>query len=170
MHASIPISVVVLIGCASATRSAFHQSDPSFRPSRGSAPRVYLERDLDQVPPGALKSVGLVEVTVPESSGIARAIELAAEKGREVGCWILVEHEAFAALQTTRQSRVELSHGAIIMLAHGGGGGGGDAPSSEGMLTVEFDCVIEARSAAGPRANHTSASSTIRPVAIGPRT
>ena len=145
------VLVFGLLGCAPSTRTVFHQSDPTFRPAPGPAPRVYSELNAGDVPKVPMRSVGLVEVTVPESSGIARAIELAMQKGRELGCWILIEQSAFTTLDT-RASRIELAHGARIVLAHTGGGGAdhGAAPASEGKLTAEFHCVLRATPASDP--------------------
>lgn len=137
-----------LLACAgSSVRAVFHPSDPSFRATPGALPRAYLENELDAVPRVPMRSVGLIEVTVPASSGMRRVVEAAAEKGRQLGCWILVEHSAFATLQ----SSAALPFGARAYLAHGGGGGGGHGPvaasgaqASDGAITGEFDCVMQA--------------------------
>lgn len=135
-----------LLACSGASvQTAFHPSDPSFRGAPGPAPRAYLENELDGVPKVRMRSVGLIEVTVPASSGIHRAVEAAVVKGRELGCWILVEHSAFATLQ----SGASLPFGARIYLAHGGGGHSPSAPAagaqaSDGTVTAEFDCVLQA--------------------------
>ena len=137
--------IVAFVSCSgSSIRAAFHPTDPSFRGTPGPAPRAYLENEIDAVPKVSMRSVGLIEVTVPASSGIRRTVEAAVEKGRELGCWILVEHSAFATLQSSSS----LAFGARIYLAHGGGGHGpstsGDgASASDGTLTAEFDCVVQ---------------------------
>ncbi len=125
-------------GCAGSVRATFHPIDETFRPSPGPAPRVYVEGNIADVPKVGLRSVGLIEVTVPQSSGIDRAIAVAIDKGRELGCWILIEHSAFA----TVSSSAELDHGARMILAHGAG------PTPQGggpkrKLVTEFDCVIQ---------------------------
>lgn len=140
------IVFAALVACSgSSVRAVFHPSDPSFRATPGTLPRAYLENELDAVPRVPMRSVGLIEVTVPASSGMHRVVEAAAEKGRELGCWILVERSAFATLQ----SSAALSFGARAYLAHGGGGGHGPVPptgaqASDGSITAEFDCVMQA--------------------------
>jgi len=128
------------MGCSGSVRSVFHPSDPAFRPTPGPIPRVYLEIDLADVPKMGMRSVGLLEVTVPKSSGIKRAIDVAAEKARDLGCWILIEHSAFQSVEP----RASLDHGAIVALAHGGVGHIGRGPSPKGSLTAEFDCIVRA--------------------------
>jgi len=138
--------IATLFACSGGSiRAAFHATDPSFRGAPGPAPKAFLESEIEAVPKVRMRSVGLIEVTVPASSGIRRAIEVAVDKGREVGCWILIEHAAFA----TVQSRASLSFGARVFLAHGGGGhdpapSSGGAQASDGTLTAEFDCVMQA--------------------------
>lgn len=104
----------------------------------GPTPRVYVEANLDGVPQSKMRSVGIIEVTVSQTKGLARAIELAAEKGRELGCWVLIEHAIFQKLQ----SRASLAFGAGVTLAHGPAPTVGHtrAPST---LTAEFDCVVQ---------------------------
>lgn len=102
-----------------------------------------MESNVDEVPTSGIRSVGLIEVTVPESSGIQRTLDVAAKKGQELGCWILVEHSAFMNLESKASSRF----GAVVILAHGGhdaGGSSGGNESSGGTLTAEFDCVLPA--------------------------
>lgn len=103
---------------------------------------MYIEANIGDVPKVPMRSVGLITVTVPESSGIKSAIDVAVAKGRELGCWILIEHSAFEALQ----SQAGLIGGAHIFLAHGGGDGGGghgQQSASSGTLSAEFDCVLQ---------------------------
>ncbi len=78
-----------------------------------------------------MRSVGLIRINLPESSGRKRVLELAVEKGRELGCWVLVEHSAFTSLNA------ELEDGARIFLAHAGG-----HEAAPGALQAEFDCVL----------------------------
>ena len=103
-----------------------------------------MESNLDEVPTSGIRSVGIIEVTVPESSGIQRTLDVAAKKGQELGCWILVEHSAFMNLESKASSRF----GAVVVLVHGGGHTAGGSPggnaSSGGTLTAEFDCVLPA--------------------------
>ena len=109
------MAALSLASCHGGARATFHLSDPRFRPTPGATPRVYLPADLAGVPRVPMRSVGLIEVTVPERGGIAAAAEAAAAKGRELGCWIVVEHGAFARLP----ARASLAHGARVLLAHG---------------------------------------------------
>lgn len=125
------------LGCGSGGMGAvFHRTDPHFRASAGAAPRVYFERDLDAVPSVGLHSVGLIVVRVPSKRGPARAAALAVEKGRELGCWLLIEHSAFATLQTS----TSLTSGARIFLAHGSAE---HAAPVTAALKIEFDCVVQ---------------------------
>lgn len=86
-----------------------------------------------------MRSVGFIQVTVPGDSGISRAIEVATAKGRDLGCWILIEHGAFA----TVQSSAPLDHGASIILAHGPGLHIRGPVGPKGKLTAKFDCVMQ---------------------------
>lgn len=143
MRSKLPAIAIasVAIGCGSTTRSVFHLTDQTFRPAPGSAPAVYLV--VDDVPRSRMRSVGTIVVTVAQSSGIQRAIEVAKEKGRQLGCWILIEESIFA----TARTRASLDHGAAVQLAHGGGDHGGQdrggSESSDGKLTAEFHCVLQ---------------------------
>lgn len=151
-----------VMGCSGGVRSVFHPSDPAFRPTPGPMPRVYLEIDLADVPKVGMRSVGLIEVRVPKSSGIERAIDVAAEKGRELGCWILIEHSTFARVEP----RASLDHGAIVTLAHGGVGHVGRSPSPRASVTAEFDCIV--RTNAGDAASARTID-TWPPIPAGPR-
>lgn len=131
--------------CGGSVRAVFHPTDATFRPAPGARPQVYAAINAADVPRVPSRSVGTIEVTVPSSSGIQRALEVAADKGRELGCWIVVEEAAFAAAR----SRASLDHGAQAQLAHGGGGGHdeparhGASPASDGSQTMAFHCVIQ---------------------------
>lgn len=144
--ALLAISVIfiggaAIVGCSGGIRVVFHPTDRTFIGRPGPRPRVYLPMNLDELPKTGMRSVGLIEVTVPESSGIERAIDAATEKGRELGCWILIEHSAFATVQT----RASLDHGAVIILAHGPGPHVGPSASPPvGKRTAQFHCVVEA--------------------------
>lgn len=144
------VAVVILggatgsMGCSSSLRVSFHPSDSTFTPTPGPLPRIYMESNLHEVPTSGIRSVGIIEVTVPASSGTQRTFDVAAKKGQELGCWILVEHSAFMNLASKASSRF----GAVVVLVHGdghaaGGSTGGNA-SSGGTLTAEFDCVVPA--------------------------
>lgn len=157
-------SIISALGCSASSRSSFQPTDPTFKPKAGPAPRVYLEANIADVPNVPMRTVGVISVTVPESSGIKSAIDVAVAKGQELGCWILVEHSAFEALP----SHSQLTGGARIFLAHGGGGGDtGHAQenTSGGSVTAEFDCVLQrgeptakvARRNAAPRRAHPAA-------------
>jgi len=136
--------VAAMIGCAGTTRSVFHPTDPTFAPRTGPMPRVYLHRNLANVPASGMRSVGLIAVTVRESSGIERAIEVATDKGSELGCWILIEHSAFEAIKP----HASIAHGATVILIHGSLGGlpgSLNVNSSSGKTTV-FDCIMPTNS------------------------
>lgn len=90
-----------------------------------------------------MRSVGLIEVTMPKSTGIDRAVEAAAKKGSELGCWIVVEHSAFASLE----SRASVAHGATVILAHGVPHVGRTASPKQRI--AQFDCVVQLNSSAG---------------------
>jgi len=138
-------TIACWLGCGGPTTNiAFQQSDPAFRPAPGAKPRVYLEGDEAEIPKVPMRSVGLVVLSVPEGSGIAGGLELARQKGQQLGCWILVEHSVFVSLHSA-QSRVELAYGATIVLVHATGGGVGHAkePKTEGQISAELDCVLQ---------------------------
>ena len=124
------------LGCAAPVRARFEATDPTFRAMAGPRPRVYVDSNLDGMSATGLRSVGLITVRVPRSSGIQRVLELAADKGQELGCWIVVEHDAFSRLpRATLGDRVE------IHLAHGPGP---HVKSSIDVRVLEgrFDCVV----------------------------
>ncbi len=136
-------------------RVAFHPTDTSFRAAPGPAPRVYLAADVGEVPPVKLRSVGLIEVAVPVSKGMSRAVELAVERGRQLGCWILVEHSIFA----TVQSRAVVGFGGTIYLTHGGAHFTKTAGPS--LTRTEFDCVVRDQSLPMQHAQQTRESSAV---------
>ena len=89
-----------------------------------------------------MHSVGLVEVKVPASSGLKRAVVVAATKGRELGCWVMIEHSVFAELNQASWNvfgaRALLAHSPAPQIAR-------VAPPTE-VLTTEFDCVLQGQS------------------------
>lgn len=146
------------LGCSSDVKSAFHASDPSFRPMPGTRPAVYLDDNVLDLPRLPMHSVGVIEVTVPERSGIRAAADAARAKGDELGCWIVVEHAAFARIQ----ARSALDYGARVFLAHGTGGHVHTvmAPRGGRRQTVQFDCVLKSGDAL--TRHHTSVSGAAR--------
>ena len=131
------LSVVALVlGCAPAVHSVFHATDASYVPKPGPTPRVYLEAKHVDFPRSQLRSVGIIEVTVPKKHGMERAIELAAAKGRELGCWLVIEHSTFEKLA------VSLAFDARVSLAHGPPSA---APAARvpAKLTAEFYCIVK---------------------------
>jgi hypothetical protein len=143
------------MGCSSSIRATFQPTDPMFKPSPGPPPRIYMESNLAEVPKSGIRSVGLIEVSAPESSGIQRVLDVATRKGQELGCWILVEHSAFEEIE----SQASVRFGASVFLAHGGGHSAGETSghgaSSGGTLTAAFDCVV-------PEAADSTAATTTR--------
>lgn len=129
---SLTCVALVFVGCSSSTHAVFRPTDPSFQPNPGAAPKVYDQSNVMELEHLSLRSVGQIEISVPESSGKGRVLELAVEKGRTLGCWVLVEHSAFNNLKAS------LDDGARVMLAHNGGHEA--APSA---LKAAFDCVLK---------------------------
>jgi hypothetical protein len=129
---------VTVLGCGQTIRSTFQATDPTFTPSPGPTPRVYVESNRADIPRVKLRSVGVLAITVAKKYGLSRAVELAADKGRELGCWAVIEHSTFETLQSHALSfdaRVILAHGPPHTPKHAG------PPTT---LTVEFDCVLPA--------------------------
>jgi hypothetical protein len=138
MRASRCLTLLFASACAS-TGPAFRATDPTFTPRPGPTPRVFVERA--DVPDVALRSVGIIEVKARSREG---AIERAAAKGAELGCWALIEHHVFVYMNQAR-----LVFGARVYLAHG------TAPHVESIkpLTVlELHCVVRDESQRVPRA------------------
>ncbi|MBA3395055.1 MAG: hypothetical protein H0T89_20580 [Deltaproteobacteria bacterium] len=134
--------VTAASSCAPNVRSVFRATDSTFSPNPGPTPRVYVESNLEEAPRSKMRSVGIIEITVPRSKGMEYAIKAAATKGGELGCWAVIEHGAFAKLQ----SQASLEFGASVELAHGAHGGAPALhPSSPAKkLSAEFDCVMQA--------------------------
>lgn len=131
--------LLLATSCGGSARVSFRATDTTFQPRPGGKPSVYLR--ASEVPNTPMRSVGIIAVTVPESSGISGASNAAAAKGQELGCAMLIEHSVFESTA----GRGALSFGARVYFAHGpsGHGGGPQRPSS-GSLTAEFDCVFAA--------------------------
>lgn len=139
---------LVLAGCSASVRVAFRATDASFRPSaRASKPNVYLQRD--EVPQVALRSVGIIEVTAAASEGAEVTIKAAA-KGKELGCWALVDHSVFEGMRGSPMQRGRQSSGfdgTNALLAHAGLAHGGAKMSKPVRpLVTQFDCVLKEES------------------------
>lgn len=132
---ALMLVVLALVACAGSTRAVFIPSDSSFKPSPGASPALYLDDDIDDVPNAPMRSVGVIEVRI-NSGDESRSAELAITKGREIGCWILVERSAFERLR----ERARLEHGAIVILAHGPGPHIAGAPRPK--VTTVFHCIV----------------------------
>ena len=120
------------LACASASRVAFDVTDSAFRATPGPEPRVYFT--AAQLPAGRLRSVGVISVV--SRGDAAHAGRLAAKKGSELGCWILIEHAAYERLG----HGVRVHDGFVVVLAHG-------APhivphAGPEQRRVQFDCVV----------------------------
>lgn len=137
------LAAAASIACSGSPRSVFRSSDPAFTPRVGERPVVYLQDNIVDVPKQRMRSVGLIEVTMPNGTGIDRAVEAAAKKGSELGCWIVVEHTAFASLE----SRASLAYGATVILAHGAPHVGRTASLKQRI--AQFDCVVQLNGSAG---------------------
>jgi hypothetical protein len=126
--------VLGLFACSVKPRVVFHPTDRMFSPTPGPTPPAYTRSNIATLPSEPMHSVGTIEVTVTRGN-MDRAVELATEKGRELGCWIVVEHEAFAKLGT-RASTDEVP----IILVHGG------PPHTPSVRppddAIQFDCVV----------------------------
>ncbi len=79
-------AVVVLVG-GGCWSTSFHASDRNFQgaPSFGD-PAVYMTR----LPAEPYRSVGIIEVEGPGNPSIDEALPRAVEKGKEVGCQVLI--------------------------------------------------------------------------------
>jgi hypothetical protein len=129
-------TIVLLAACATSTRASLRASDPTFVPAPGLTPAVYTSARAAEIPADARRSVGLVEVHADTE---AQAAELASAKGREIGCWMLIEHTVF------EHRGAELADGGRIYLAHGGP----QLPPrvKPPKTQYQFDCIVR-----GPRA------------------
>jgi hypothetical protein len=76
---------LLLCGCINAT---FTSTEPSFTPhERSGLPRVYV----DKLPKRPYESVGIIEVQAPAGTFLYNIWHAAAEKGRSVGCDVVVD-------------------------------------------------------------------------------
>jgi len=141
--------VTITVGGCSGVRTSFHPTDPSFvaSPLQGASPRVYFF--AEDVPKVSMRSVGIVEVSVPEGQREEiRLAEAAAAEGKELGCWALVRHSVFLTIQG--QPNAWLSWRSGVLLVHGSGGMGGGSSYSghfepqpeRSRRTESFDCVL----------------------------
>lgn len=137
--------LVGLLGCSGMSAS-FHQTDDTFLPvpiAIGS-PAVYFFPK--EVPAAPMRSVGIITVVAPAATGSRELARLVAAKGKEVGCWALVEHSVFLLMQS-RSTLWDVGPTAKIVLVHGGGGGaGGGHPyesAGESEKKSTFDCLIK---------------------------
>lgn len=140
-----------LFGCAG-MNSSFHQTDPSFQPTPvsagGDSPAVYLnEKDVPKV---AIRSVGIITIVAWPGISTEELRQKAAAKGKELGCWAVVEHSAFVMLHL-HTSALDKPGATVILVhdggGHGGGGGGGSGGGGSGggsgsRSDRRFDCVV----------------------------
>lgn len=111
------IAAAVGFACGPGVETAFRRTDASFTPRMGRTPEVYLYSI--EMPAARMRSVGVVAVSVPARSGIEGVVRAAAAKGREIGCWALVEQALFARM-SARAGAGGL-HGAAPIPIHRGG-------------------------------------------------
>lgn len=142
---------ITTAGC-SGVQISFRRTDPSFvaSPLEGAVtPRVYFfAEDVPKVP---LRSVGIVEVSVPggHRDEMKAFTDGAVAKGKELGCWALVRHTVYERIQKQARAWSERHYG--VRLVHGSGSSGGGGGSSYGHAephgelprrTESFDCVV----------------------------
>ncbi len=91
-----------------------------------------------------MRSVGIVMVSVPARNGLEGVIHAAAAKGREIGCWALVEESLFAQLASRAAAGNEA--GAAPVLVHQrrwvGQRVGIPPPRDRSVVAAEFECVF----------------------------
>jgi hypothetical protein len=82
------LGLAALLMCAGCTRVNFIKSSASFvEHERKVRPGVYV----DKLPRKPYKSVGIIEVIAPAAAGLDDILALAADKGQEVGCDVVVD-------------------------------------------------------------------------------
>jgi hypothetical protein len=124
------VLAALVTGCASQS-AHFDLKDPKYAPSPGDAPRVFLRSTSEALPEVPMRSVGII--TVPRTSD-ERAAQMAADRGRELGCWLVVEHERFSR----RQAHASEVDEPPVLLAC-------SAPHVKSIgrpKSREFDCVV----------------------------
>ena len=138
---------LLVIGCSVGTHSEFRQTQARFSPRPGRSPRVYLY--LAEVPDLPLRSVGVIWVSVPARHGIKGVAEAAADRGRRVGCWALVERSIFSRLRS-RQAGARGIRGMAILVQEIRPQSRSKVilppPTDRSVITAEFECVIPDRS------------------------
>jgi hypothetical protein len=83
----LPVAIFCLGGCMEAN---FFATDNAFQKgARHGAAEVFL----DHLPPQPYRVVGLVEVNASDDTALHEVVEIARERGRKVGCDVLVERE-----------------------------------------------------------------------------
>ena len=153
MRPFLPVLLLTgLFGCTG-MNSSFHQTDPSFQPAPvfagGGSPAVYLnEKEVPRVP---IRSVGIITVAAWPGISAEELRQKAAAKGKELGCWAVIEHSAFLMLQVHPSAWMGESEAKVILVhdgGHGGGGGsgsgggGGHGGGSGSRGDRRFDCVV----------------------------
>ena len=147
MRPFLPLLLLTgLFGCTG-MNSSFHQTDPSFQPTPvsagGDSPAVYLNEK--EVPRVAIRSVGIITVVAWPGISNEELRQKAAAKGKELGCWAVVEHSAFLMLRLDTSAWMGESEATVILVHEGGGGGGGGGGHGGGSGSRSdrrFDCVV----------------------------
>ena len=156
MRRSIGLMIVGVLGCSTKPRVVFHATDPKFSAEPGSVPRGFTEENISEVPKEPMHSVGIIEVTFLQRH-LDLAVERAIEKGRELGCWIVVEHGVFLQLRT----QASRDGGVTIILVHGG------APHTPSVRppadVMQFDCVVRGAAAKSASADQRDLKSVTEP-------
>lgn len=138
--------VMGLLGCSRITIS-FHPTDHSFQalPASEHSPVVYL--DPGNVPSVPMRSVGLITIVGPWDFSDRELVQAAAAKGKELGCWAVIEHTVYLRL-LHKHSFWDGEGTTLVIPVHGGGGGGGGQGSYGSVggpprRKTSFDCVVK---------------------------
>lgn len=135
---------VVASGCKPHVESAFRPTDLTFTPRRGHTPRVYLYSA--EVPTVRMRTVGIVAVSVPARHGVEGVIHAAATKGREIGCWALVEESLFAQLASRAAAGDQTGAAPILVhnttLLRRRRRTNAPIPPDRSVVAAEFECVF----------------------------
>lgn len=83
-------------------------------------------------------SAGVITVSWRSRAPIEQATQAAAQKGSQLGCWILIEHSDIPS----PTGRKQLDDGATLVLAHGTAGAIHDTSHHAKLRTALFDCMI----------------------------